>query len=192
MNQMYNAPRPASSTAPEPSRDTLARRAVRISALGLIALTLAAASRPVPAAPRSQTDAGLPSLPPSARFDATLTRLFTPPSVPQDTYRVYLTAERIGLVSTFFRSAPGASSSAGAWRVEALDPLTALGTAGPYDRALVARLYMGQPVSVARGTIAHGGRVTFSITLLSPHPNPQLSALDSGTMIVVFRIPALL
>jgi hypothetical protein len=129
-------------------------------------------------------------LPPSARFNATLTRLFTPASVLEGTYRVYATAERIGPVSAFFRAAPGASSSAGAWHIEALEPLTALGAAGPYDRALVAELYTGRPISVARGTLARGGRVAFSITLLSPHPGPSLSALDSGTMIIVFRIPS--
>jgi hypothetical protein len=132
--------------------------------------------------------ADLPTLPASARLDPDLTRLFTPSNVPAGTYRVFVSPDPVARVASFFRTSPGASSSEGAWRIQSLEPLQALGSAEPYDRSLVARLYTGKPVSVARGTVGRADHVTHSITLLSPHPDKTLSRLDPGTMIVVFDL----
>jgi hypothetical protein len=70
-----------------------------------------------------------------------------------------------------------------------MDPLDAYGTAGPYDRAKVARLYVGVRPRVAHGPIVEQGRTVASITLISPYPNASLSELHSGTLIIEFRIP---
>ena len=73
--------------------------------------------------------------------------------------------------------------------VEALDPLDAFGTAGPYSRPKLARLYSGTKVRVARGWRLQG-EVFESVTLLSPHPDAELTRLLPGTMVIRFTLPA--
>ncbi|HZT75273.1 MAG TPA: hypothetical protein VFA27_01350 [Vicinamibacterales bacterium] len=63
------------------------------------------------------------------------------------------------------------------------DPLDALGAAGDYDRAKVARLYGGSRPSVARGWRQDGDRFE-SITLISPHPDAALERLVPGTLVI--------
>jgi hypothetical protein len=128
-------------------------------------------------------------LPPDARYDAALTRLFTPARLEPSLYGVFVTPLAIGQVAAFYRSQPGAARQDDAWRVAASDAMQAIGTSGPYDRLRVARLYTGKPVSLARGSIRRDGVVVASVTLLTPHPNAALDALDASTMIIVFRIP---
>src|SRR5690349_18434390 len=69
------------------------------------------------------------------------------------------------------------------WTVESLAPLDALGNAGAYDRAAVARLYGGNRPTVARGWRTRGGSLE-SATLVSPYPDPTLSRLEPGTLII--------
>jgi hypothetical protein len=73
------------------------------------------------------------------------------------------------------------------WKVEALDPLDAFGTAGLYDRAALARLYGGRRANVARGWIQQNGRFE-SLTLISPHPDATLSELGSGTLVIRYIV----
>jgi hypothetical protein len=128
-------------------------------------------------------------VPAGARYDPDLTRLFTPAHVPPGTYGVYVTTEPIENAAAFYRESPGAASSANAWRIQPSDPMQALGTGALFDRALVARLYSGKPLSLARGSIRRGDRVVASVTLLTPHPDAALAALQTSTMVIVFRIP---
>ena len=67
--------------------------------------------------------------------------------------------------------------------VEPLDPLDALGAAGDYDRAAVARLYGASRPRVARGWRQDGDRFE-SITLVSPYPDASLTRLVSGTLVI--------
>ena len=69
------------------------------------------------------------------------------------------------------------------WTVEPVSPLDAFGSAGAYDRAAVSRLYGGQRPTVARGWRNRGGTLE-SVTLISPHPDPTLSRLEPGTLII--------
>jgi hypothetical protein len=73
------------------------------------------------------------------------------------------------------------------WTIETSAPLDALGTAGSYDRAKVARLYGGQYPSVARGWLDEDGRFQ-AITLVSPYPNRQLTALEPGTLVIRYFV----
>ena len=73
------------------------------------------------------------------------------------------------------------------WQVETVPPLDAFGTAGAYDQAVVARLYGGRRPSVARGWLADDGRFQ-AITLVSPYPNRQLTALEPGTLIIRYFV----
>jgi hypothetical protein len=73
------------------------------------------------------------------------------------------------------------------WTIERAPPLDALGTAGSYDRAKVARLYGGRYPSVAHGWLDENGGFQ-SITLVSPHPNRQLTALEPGTLVIRYFV----
>ena len=73
------------------------------------------------------------------------------------------------------------------WEIETVPPLDAFGTAGAFDKAALARLYGGRWPSVARGWIAGNGRFE-AITLVSPYPNRQLTALEPGTLIIRYFV----
>jgi hypothetical protein len=70
-----------------------------------------------------------------------------------------------------------------AWPREQVAPLDALGAAGTYDRAAVARLYGALRPTVARGWIRRDGELE-SVTLISPAPDPTATRLDPGTLII--------
>jgi hypothetical protein len=70
---------------------------------------------------------------------------------------------------------------------EMLDPLDAFGSAGPYDRAALARLYGGKRVRVTRGWAEHADRFE-SVTLLSPYPDATLTRLVPGTMMIRWSV----
>ncbi len=140
----------------------------------------------------------------ACRFDPTLTRLFTPRVGPENTYRVFVTNAALEAVLAAFvaraggqsstatdgapRPAEGPARAAGSWTVESMDPLDAFGESGIYDRPKVGRLYVGVRAHVARGPIVESGRTVASITLISPYPDPSLTRLERGTMIIEFRI----
>src|SRR4029450_6441787 len=71
--------------------------------------------------------------------DPALTALFTPPHPQAGRYEVCTTTDPIETVAEH------------GWTIEALDPLDPAGSAGPYDRFAVSRLYGGRRVQVARG-----------------------------------------
>ena len=79
------------------------------------------------------------------------------------------------------------SPRADAWRVLRADPVTAFGTEGRYDRARLARLFVGRQVEVARGALESGGDVS-SYTLITPVPDRTLSTLDHDTMVIVTHV----
>ncbi len=154
------------------------------------ALPIGAAAQcpPLPEA-GSDTAARAPAPPFACRFDAALTRLFTPLDVPRDTYRVYVTDAPITHVATAFRDAAPASHAEGAWDIQQMDPLDAYGASGAYDRARVACVYLGVRARVARGPIVIDDKTVRSMTLVSPYPDPTLSRLNPGTLIIEFQIP---
>jgi hypothetical protein len=107
--------------------------------------------------------------------DDKLTALFTPPRPELGRYEVCVTPQ------------PLASIAPEGWRVERLPPLDAFGAAGPYNRSVLVRLYGGQTAGVARGWFEENG-VFEAITLVSPHPDPSLTELMQGTMVIRFII----
>ena len=66
-------------------------------------------------------------------------------------------------------------------------PLDALGDAGSFNKAAVARLYRGQRPTVAHGWMQEKGRFV-SITLVSPYPDRQLRTLEPGTLIIRYFV----
>jgi hypothetical protein len=105
--------------------------------------------------------------------DPVFAALFTPLHPQMGRYEVCAHTESL---SSMIRSG---------WRVEATSPQDAFGSAGLYNRAALARLYRGQRPLVARGWIDEPGRFE-SLTLISPHPNPALTRLEPGTLIIRF------
>ena len=77
----------------------------------------------------------------------------------------------------------------GAWQARRLPPLDAFGRSGAYDRWKLARLYGSLQPSVARGARTENGRVAEAWTLISPYPDPQLTRLNSGTLLLRLRLP---
>jgi hypothetical protein len=69
------------------------------------------------------------------------------------------------------------------WAREPTAPLDALGAAGGYDRAAVARLYGATRPVVARGWIRRDGQLE-SVTLISPYPDASAAHLEAGTLII--------
>jgi hypothetical protein len=110
--------------------------------------------------------------------DPALTALFTPPHPELGSYEVCTTAEPIEVAA-----GPGAD-------IEALEALDAFGTAGPYDRSKLARLYGGTRARVARRWRQTDGRLE-STTFISPYPDASLERLLSGTMSIRWTGPAL-
>jgi hypothetical protein len=69
------------------------------------------------------------------------------------------------------------------WAVLALDPVDAFGSGGSYDRTALQQLYAGVRARVARGWTDTADRFE-SLTLISPHPNAALTALEPGTLVI--------
>jgi hypothetical protein len=77
----------------------------------------------------------------------------------------------------------------GAWQARPAPPWDAFGKAGGYDRSAMARVYGARQPRVARGARMEGGRVVESWTLIAPYPDTTLRRLETGTILVVLRLP---
>jgi hypothetical protein len=71
--------------------------------------------------------------------------------------------------------------------VDALEALDAFGSAGPYDRPSVQRLYGGTRVRVSRSWTATADEFV-STTRFSPYPDSTLTYLNSGTLEIRWRL----
>jgi hypothetical protein len=109
--------------------------------------------------------------------DPSLTALFTPRHSELGRYEVCTTSESIE--QALAESKPADQRDA----IEPLEALEAFGTAGTYNRAALARLYGGTRVRVARRWQRRDGQFV-SETLLSPYPDPTLTRLNPGTMLI--------
>jgi hypothetical protein len=109
--------------------------------------------------------------------DPALTALFTPPRPALGRYEVCATAEAVTEVV-----AAGTAEGLHYGAVEPLESLDGFGTAGPYDRSRLARLYGGTRVQVVHGWKEAEDGGFESITLLSPRPDPGLTRLLPGTL----------
>jgi hypothetical protein len=105
------------------------------------------------------------------RCDPALSRLFAPRHPQWGRYEVCVTAAPLGSVAD------------PAWSREEMAPFDALGGAGDYDRAAVARLYGAARPLVARGWTMQNGALE-AVTLISPYPDATATHLESGTLII--------
>lgn len=114
--------------------------------------------------------------------------LFTPPSHAPS----YRTATSPSDVPTILNNLSGDSTleqAPGAWTSRSQSALDAFGKTGPYDRWKLARLYGSRQATVVRGTRRVGDGPSESWTLISPYPDPRLERLESGTLLIVLRLP---
>jgi hypothetical protein len=142
-----------------------ARRAAVNVFAGLMAGLFASGQPTAAASARAQAD------PSAVSCDPAFARLFTPPHPRAGRYEVCVSARPID-----------AAADAG-WRIEAASPPDAFGSAGTYNRAALARLYGGRQVQVARGW-RESDQGFESLTLISPYPDPTLTRLEPGTLII--------
>ena len=115
-------------------------------------------------------------------------RLFTPERVPAGTYRVYVSDLGLDDALRSVTADPALSAWPGAWRIESLAPVDALGLTGPYDKSVIARVYGGTPARVARGPRMVAEQPVEAWTLISPYPDDRLRRLVPGTLLIILRL----
>jgi hypothetical protein len=103
--------------------------------------------------------------------DTAAARAFAPPHPQLGRFEVCTTPDALEKVNTL------------GWPVDQVVPLDAFGTGGLYNRAGLSRLYGGRRVRVARGWTLVGSMFE-SLTLISPYPDPRLTELHPGTLII--------
>lgn len=144
----------------------------------MAATVVLALGLPVPRPPQPDVDLGPVDLP--------LTRLFTPLSAPPGTYAVYRVSRGIAELTASLR-ALDASPAPGAWEPTRPESHDAFGQAGLYDRYRLAQLFGGRRLTLVRGSLCREG-VTRAYTLISPYPDPSLSRIETGTMVIVLTL----
>ncbi len=121
-----------------------------------------------------------------------LARLFTPRHAPAGAYEVVVLEAGIERarerVLTAMRDSSAAAPPLEALAVRPLDPLQAFGRAGAFNQTTVARLYTGRKANVVRIPVEQLGRTIAAITLISPYPDPTLTHLEEGTMLIVLHL----
>ena len=105
-----------------------------------------------------------------------------------DAYGIAVTSTGLNEVLEELGADPALVRTPGAWSVRAESATDVFGTAGRYNRWLLARLYGSRPVHVARGARADRGRVVEAWTLISPYPSADLRALHPGTMRLILNV----
>ena len=137
----------------------------------------------------------LSRMPASAQVDAPwraapgYLALFAPAGGRAAAYRAYVSPLDLDRVLRGLEADSSLIQSPGAWLARPRSPADAFGQAGRYDRLTLARLYGAQQPRVARGSRAEGGRVVESWTLVSPYPDTAQRRLETGTLLVVLRLP---
>lgn len=145
---------------------------------------LRGAGRPVPPAGLAPPDA--------AQWTATpaYVALFAP-ALHRDQDRAYVTPQPLDEVLRRLADDASLLHPPGSWVAQSSGPRQAFGESGAYNRFDLARLYVSTPVRVARGPRADRGRVVESWMLFSPYPDPAMSVLEPGTLLLVVPVPPL-
>lgn len=131
---------------------------------------------------------------PGARPSPAHARVFTPRHAPEGSYLAFVmdgpmdAARRAVMRALGVADAP--STGSGPWAVRRLETTEAFGDSGDFDETRLARLFNGRRAFVCRGPVSREGRVVASVTLISPYPDPSLSRLEPGTLVIVFDAEA--
>ena len=106
----------------------------------------------------------------------------------REAYRVYVSPWGLDATLKHLLADSALRHPPGAWQPRAMIPYDAFGLSGSYNRWKVAGLYRSRRAYVARGPrLDHGQRESW--TLIAPYPDVALQRLESGTLIIVLRIP---
>jgi len=115
--------------------------------------------------------------------------LFAPRSHRQ-MFRAFVSPRPLDDVLRQLTDDPQLQHPPGSWTAVASAPTDAFGNGGTYNRFRLVRLYGATRVQVARGPrVGPDGQVLEAWTLVSPYPSPDLSHLESGTLLLVLRLP---
>jgi hypothetical protein len=115
--------------------------------------------------------------------------LFAPAGSRREAYRAFVSPLGLDAVLLRLQAEPGRLAPPGAWEARAQVPFDAFGQTGRYDRWKLARVYGSRRPLVARGPWGTNGQVTETWTLISPYPDPSLTRLESGTLLLILRLP---
>jgi hypothetical protein len=114
--------------------------------------------------------------------------LFAPPAH-RDAYRAYVAAAGLEATLKEVLADPAILDPPGAWTPQAMIAYDAFGLSGSYNRWKVAGLYRSRRAHVVRGPRLEHGQME-SWTLVSPYPDEDLQQLETGTLIIVLRVPS--
>lgn len=105
-----------------------------------------------------------------------------------DSYRIAVTPTGLDDVLKELSADQTLVRTPAAWAVRYESATDGFGTAGRYNRWLLARLYGSRQMRVARGARADRGRVIEAWTLISPYPSADLRTLHPGTMRLILNV----
>ena len=111
------------------------------------------------------------------------------PRVHRDAYRAFVLADGLDAALRLVAHEPASLQAPGSWVPHPQLPADAFGAGGTYDHQKIARLYGSRRASVARGPHGRDDRVDEMWTLISPYPSPDLERLETGTLLIILRIP---
>jgi hypothetical protein len=114
--------------------------------------------------------------------------LFAPAGPRRDAYETFVSRLDLDAVLQRLQTESGVLAPPGAWEAKPELPFDAFGQTGRYDRWKLAELYGARRARVARGPRGDGTRVTEVWTLVSPYPDPTLTRLEPGTLLIVLRV----
>jgi hypothetical protein len=117
--------------------------------------------------------------------------LFAPAGPRAAAYRTFVASVDLRAALARIAADPSAVRARGAWEARAEPPFDAFGQTGRYDRSKLARLYGARQPMVARGPTAEQGQVVETWTLISPYPDPSLSRLERGTLLIILKVSGL-
>jgi hypothetical protein len=115
--------------------------------------------------------------------------LFTPGATHPGHYETYVSPLPIDAALRESADDPALLHPPGAWTPRDVIALDAFGKTGAYNRWALARLYGARRTRLARGPRGDAGRVVEMWTLISPYPDIGMQRLESGTLLIVLRLP---
>ena len=115
--------------------------------------------------------------------------LLAPAGIRQHAYSVYVSPRDLETTLRQLDADGALVRAPGAWQARPALPWDAFGQAGGYDRSAMARVYGARQPRVARGARMEDFRVVESWTLVEPYPDTTLRRLETGTILIVLRLP---
>ena len=110
------------------------------------------------------------------------------PANHRDAYEIAVTATGLDEVVNGLADDQTLLRTPGAWQARPETAQDAFGTAGSYNRWLLAQLYGSRQARIVRGARTDRGRVVETWTLISPYPSTDLRTLHPGTMRLILRV----